>query len=606
MTLPTSTRDPIQAHLDRLIEGHELSVARELVLSHPAVFAAYIFELNLKDFHVKTLEVAHSERRAIILFPEAHGKSTLVARILPLYELALNPNLRIVIMMKTDELAAQYASYMQQVLDPRSGNRRFLALFGNWVDKRRWTRTEMDIAPRQIHDQFPSLRFMGAKPAAVGTGCDILIADDLIHFENSRTPAAREHLSGWWHTTAQSMPRSMWDRDPKSGQLLVPSQITWPRDEQGRPREYERIIVTCTLYHVDDLISVKVGDTDELPFGELVDAPGDESYKVLYFDCFRDKDERQALWPEHRSIDWLRRERLSRGFLEFNKRLRNKPIDEASTAIKQVYIRGGDYDGVHYNGCLDRDLSVGHIEDGDLVVCGLDPGSGRTRRKSNWTGAVVLAGPLQQPNSSLPRVRVVDVHRGQYGYDDIIALAFDGNQHVGAGLHATYRYDTLAIEVNDKQVWLLQNPTTKSKMLQQPGIITSWETTGRNKLSPEIGVRSIDAAFKDSLIAIPWAQPSDQAAMTPLIDELCKFPDGHGDLVIAFWMAYRTFLTQMRSAAAFYDEEFSEGPYITNPIYDEPPALTRREPSTAASPSVVPRLSPIVIRTLATRKEHDG
>lgn len=604
MSRQTDLTGELGGYVDGLIESHGVSVAREVVLSHPAFFAAYIFGYRLKDFHVKTLEEAHKNQHLIVLLPEAHGKSSLVAGVLPLYELARNPNLRIVVMGKTDEVAAEYADFLMQFLDPKSGNERFLRLFGNWVDKRRWTKAAMDIAPRQVYDRFPSLRFVGAKPTVVGTGCDILFADDLIDWENAKTPGARQALAGWWNVTAQSMPRSMFDRDLKTGWLKVPRGITWPRDENGRPEEYERIVILCTLYHVEDFVSVKVGSTDDLPVGEVVPCPNDPLFNVLYYDCWRDPAEKEPLWPEHRSRTWLETQRESRGYLDFNKRLRNKPIDEASTAIKQAYIKGGLHEGVTYKGCLCADVSVGEYDPRSLLVLGVDPGSGRKGKRSNWTAMVLLASDADHDSSqSLPPARVVDVWRGQVGYDDIIAKMFDGSPQVGAGFHKAYSYDFVAIEVNDKQVWLLQNAVVKRKMAEYPGLVREWETTGRNsKLDADVGVRAIDVAFKDSLIEIPWKEPSDQEHMLKLVEELCKFPEGSTDLVVAFWIAYMTIQSITRSSSAFYSDEFEEGPYMVNPLYQT--EVKPKVKSASTRPTRIRKpLAPIIVAANGQIKE---
>jgi hypothetical protein len=639
-TLGQVTPERLTAYLDQISESAGLDAAREIALSHPAIFAAYCFGLRITEYQANLLWQAHNEKRLIILLPAAHGKSTLIGMVLLLYEVMRNRNIRICLMMKTDQTAKDYALMLQDVLNPALGqypvlHRLFAPFKGN-----RWTTSEMNFVGRQISSDAPTIRFIGAKPSAVGKGCDWLIADDLVTDENSKTEAERRSLSGWFNNTAQSMPRSMWDRDLDTGWLRVPESIDWPRtpidvDEEirrlgwdldghrppdevvhelklGKPDEYERITLCGTVFHVEDLWMEKAGDVEDLIHGILCQAL-DPTYKALYYDCFLDDAETIALWPEHRSIEWLKAERISMTEIEFNKRLRNRPINEANVALKMAWVKGGTYQGLHYKGCLDPEHQVGRYKENFVKVLGVDPASGRVTKRSSWCGFVLLAAdPTTMAEDRDPEVWVVDAFRSKLGIDEILDVVFEGNSDRGEplpGFYKQYAYDYCSIENNDKQVYLVDNRRVRAFNLKHPGAISGRETQ-KDKSDPVEGVRSLDVNFMNSRVHIPDARPSDSERMRRLVSELCRFPEGQVDLVMAFWVAMRKLRERFMSPESYYSEGYEEGPWIENPYWaSEQPAQVpeapkrrivlptdkRKAPEVRPQPLKPPAKQPIVV-----------
>jgi hypothetical protein len=598
-------------------EQHGKEIAAAVLLSHPAIFSAYFFNRRIKDFQAEALWAAHTCKHILEVWPEAFGKTTLLAKDLPIYEACRNPNIRIVICVKTDKPTAEDIS--GAVKRTLITNKRLIEWFGPFKSDL-WKMLEFNFAKRQIDSEHPTMRFIGAKPSTVGTGCDLFIGDDLVHDENSKTPERRASLESWFLTTAESMPRPMWDRNLDTGWLEVPEfapngqVFLWPRDpETGRPEEYERLVLDGTIYQVEDLLARRAGDVEQLPQGVVIDdayrlahdidLAEVAGWKVLYFDCWRDAAETQPLWAEHRDVEWLAAELERRDYVAFNKRLRNRAINEQDQVFKAAYIRGGAYDGVHYPGVRDAQLTVGQYTKTQILVCVCDPSSGRRSRRSSKSAYLVLAAEKTALTEGQdPECNVIDAFQFQGGFDDVLdRLIGEGDvEDMGdrPNFWRRYRYHIGVIEINDKQVYFLNCNRTIEWNRKYGGRLRGWETYA-NKQDPDVGIRSLDAPIKNGLIHVANATPSDEGTMKQLLDQLIKYPEGRTDFVMCLWIGYQTLREYLDSGASWYEDDYLEGPYLLNPLYDglddEPTTPPGRRPM-SKKVSFAVRLPPIVVR----------
>ena len=76
---------------------------RRLLTRSPVAFISYYSGLRLKDFHCQTLDVAEEYSRSIFLYFAGGGKSTLLSYWYPVYKIAQNRNVRLIIGFKNDD-----------------------------------------------------------------------------------------------------------------------------------------------------------------------------------------------------------------------------------------------------------------------------------------------------------------------------------------------------------------------------------------------------------------------------------------------------------------------------------------------------------------------
>jgi hypothetical protein len=617
-----------------------IDAVRAFLLSDVSVFVAYFAGYNIKDFQDITMKAVLEVQHLEVLFPEAHGKSTLISCWEVIFEIARNPNIRILLAMKTDKMAADWLVTIEEILET---NEELIRLFGPFKKRgAKWNSQEMNVAKRQIISSNPTVRAIGAKPSSVGTGCDWLIIDDLVHVENAKTEYARKALDQWVRTTADSMPRKMWDNDLVSGWMKVPLHapngdlFLWPRVpvddiveeyrrrgyysldqvpadvteevKAGKPIEYERRTLIGTLYHIDDPLSTRAGRVEGLPQGVLIDDAYRREYGIdpapspgwtlLYFDCWVDEACTIPRWPEHRDAAWLARELHIRDSVEFNKRLRNIVIDELNAIFKMAFVRGGVYNDVPYPGMYDDKLTCGAYNEGDLIVVVCDPSSGRETRISSWTSYLVLAAdPKQLESSGDPQVNVIDGFRFRAGFDDILdVMMSEDDSPQTPSYWARYRYNIGIIEVNDKQLYFTNCRRTEDWNLAHNHRIRGWETN-TNKLDKHTGVQSLDGPIRNGLIKVANATPTDKETMRLLISQLLAYPEGTADFVMALWIGYQTLRDGMERGEAYYEEGYVPGSFIVNPAH-EGEVVPTQPPGRKPTPKKVlraKRYSPIVI-----------
>jgi len=520
------------------------------VMTHcPDVFIAYYGGLEVEPYQRQFLTQAHEEMRSLILLPARHGKSTLLSKWLPIWEMCINPNIRIILIMKTKDDVKAYANGIMNILQ---SNTKLIRDFGPFYNRDNvWSTSFFNIAKRQIMDEHLTLEFFGAGGKVLGHRSDLVIVDDVVTDDTGGTPERRREQLRWFREEVQTSPGLIFPRDEETGKPEIPEGISWPTDVS-----YERIVVAGTRFHPQDLYFTLERDS---------------TYKKLYFDCFwnhethtSDPTQTSALWPRHMPVKELKREIKSLGILSFNKRFRNIAFDEAEMAFPEVYIRGGEYDGVTYDGCLDRSRSFGDYDDEWFISLGFDPASGSTSKQSTYPSYIVLG----TDNSVDPPKRyIVDLFRKQMPVEDIISVLLDGDEGRGLpGFYDLYHYDVGKIEVNAVQKWLLQHQRVKDALLQ--GIRLEPHQTSGNKWDPTMGVKSMAAMFANSNISIPYKTAHDRAKAGEFINQLVMFPKGVYDFCMALWFAELAARDAQTKYEGYYLAGHS-GRFRTNPYWGD-------------------------------------
>lgn len=559
----------------------------DIIHHHPEVFAALYFDYEIKPYQAEMMHFARENLRSLIRVPAQHGKSTLMSKVFPVWEIVCNPNIRIILVMKTEKDSFDYSDQIRnKMTDP---NERLVVDFGPFfTGKETWTNAAFNVAQRQVKDTHQTMEFYGAGGAVLGHRCDLTIMDDVVTDKTAGTINQRDNQRQWFRESVQTGPRYMWPaeafdpqeirerviggdedmirwaqhrinvtREGKVRLLKVPAGIYWPTDIT-----YQRIVVCGTTFHPKDL---------------YFDLLNDETYASLYFDCYvRDPETGalEALWPEQMPLEALEAEKKSSGILSFNKRFRNIALDEGELVFKEPFVRGGEFDGVEFDGVLDRDRSWGDFDESWFRTFGLDPASGSTSRFSTWPSAVTLGVDEEDPQR---KMYFIDIFRQQMGIEDIISLALNGRLGGGIpGFYKQYRYQRGFIEANACQKWLLQHhrvteameqgPLLEDGVTRLPAVNLEPHYTGNNKWDEVMGMSSIVRYFQNSTYSIPYSTPADQIKTEELLEQFLQFPKGIFDWVMATWFATLAAESMVQQFESFYLPGHS-GRMITNPIY---------------------------------------
>ena len=360
------------AQLHAETEAMQVAAARE----DPDAFIEYVFE----DKHGQPLrqgplhrqwqrEIYHPEwnpdgsRRALIIAPRDHGKTTQIAVGRVLWELGKNPNLRIKIACQSDSKAMER---LFEITDHLERNDRVKKVFPHLqpADRGDWTKHKI-VVQRDLFSKDASIEALGITSTATGGRCDLLLADDIVDRRNAiQFPQIRETIKHAW--------KSDWTN------LLEPDG---------------RVVYICTLWHTADNSHELMNNPAYSVLAHAVNTSMTEleGYRVERGSNRTRIEWNEPLW-EHWTTDALKDRRIEIGSIEFDRAFRNIALSGEIIVIDEATM-------IHYYDPFDApepdrllyfqgyDLAIGRKQQNDFfAVCtvGLDLEAGRIYVVDAW------------------------------------------------------------------------------------------------------------------------------------------------------------------------------------------------------------------------------
>ena len=168
----------------------------------PSAFIEYCKEVDggvrarQDEVHREWQRIWSNHRRAVILAPIGHGKSTqLVWRIL--WELGRNPNLQIALISATQGHPKNLLGAIKQEIEE---NPRVRQVFPNLRKakgaRELWSSTEI-LIQRPSRDPNPSIKCFGLHGKILGSRAHIIVLDDICNMENTISELQREKAKEW-------------------------------------------------------------------------------------------------------------------------------------------------------------------------------------------------------------------------------------------------------------------------------------------------------------------------------------------------------------------------------------------------------------------------
>ena len=235
---------------------------------------------RLADMYPRLNLIAHIE--------SAKTQSLSVGRVL--YELGRKPNTRVVIVSNTvtqaQKIVKAIASYIENSDELKEV---FPHLKKNAAGP--WTLSQLTVE-RKGHPKDPSIQATGVHGSIVGARIDMLILDDVLDYENARTPGLRDDLWNWVHSSL-------------FGRLTLNSKV----------------ISVGNAYHRDDLLH----RLEKNPIWHTVRFP------VL-------SDAGLPSWPERWPLERISQKRDELGPMEFARQLLCKARDDADSRFKREWV----------------------------------------------------------------------------------------------------------------------------------------------------------------------------------------------------------------------------------------------------------------------------
>jgi len=165
------------------------------------ILAKEVLGYDVKPFHLKMLQWQFLHPDNLILAFRGSGKTTSCTITRSIFLLCKNRNLRILLGSKSKGNAE---GFLRGIKAHFEHNKKLVDIFGPFFDPRdveKWDNTEISILGRTTAATESTITCTGEDSTITSKHFDVLITDDLITEENSRTSRMRDKVKTWYYKT---------------------------------------------------------------------------------------------------------------------------------------------------------------------------------------------------------------------------------------------------------------------------------------------------------------------------------------------------------------------------------------------------------------------
>ncbi len=193
----------------RLELEHELYRSPDGFLDHVRDFGAA--PLAQDDPHgwlfQEIWQALNEKQKVLVLTPRGTFKSQVFHVGFSTWMIDRDPNIRILNASETGKQAETYTGNIKELLE----GKRHIEIFGEHESKVGWTAKEFTSRQRNVVLKESTCTATGMEEVRTGMHYDLVIADDIVSQENTRTPEGMEQTNKWFgETFAQLDPGKWW------------------------------------------------------------------------------------------------------------------------------------------------------------------------------------------------------------------------------------------------------------------------------------------------------------------------------------------------------------------------------------------------------------
>lgn len=336
--------------------------------------------------------------RIALMAPRNHAKSTCFTVVSSLWLIGNNPNIRILIVSAS---AMQAQGFLREIKDKITKSPKYRQVFGDLFPEdatspgEKWTSNEI-IVRRSATHKDPTVTALGAGGPILSKRADIIICDDILSIENTRTAAQREKVREWYN--AVLLP------------VLEPDGV---------------MINIGTAWNLEDLLHEHIKN----PRADVR-----RRYKAILPDG-------SSLWPERWSIEKLHELKEEVGSIAFSKSYLNEAISSEDAIFKAPWIDKAKERGK--NRTLIYHLDYAHWDLGGMTIAmGVDLAI--SQKDSGDYTAFAVVGELRDGTK-------IPLHLSQE------KLTFAETQKRIYDLYARFRPSVIKVESNAYQAALVRD-----------------------------------------------------------------------------------------------------------------------------------------------------
>jgi hypothetical protein len=504
----------------------------QLITDNFRVFVEEVIGLNNAQFHKELDDTLSMElnRKLCIALPRGFGKSTHLSVAYPLWEIAKNHNLRILLVSGTAEVSR---NFMSEIVNNIERNKKYqlwakaICHKGKGVRPRlrsrqkreeHWSMNSITIDRDDLNLKDPTINAVGLFGSILSKRADIIVVDDVVDQENSNTEEQRQKIKDWIYTTL--MP------------VLVPGG---------------RFIYLGNTWHMDDLVSNLLKDpqfdirkripailheaTKQNLWEEWSNIQTDESLytedrrmkaKEFYKSHKEEMNEGvEVLWPERFPYADLYMQRISNPF-SFARMYQCDPSIRPNQEFSEKDIEKALQKGIDM---ILQDESRTEINV-DITTSGLDLAISENSRGDDTALLSIDRVGMDCGEIKKGDFVIRNIERGKFQPKETLRKV---SNHYNIA-----RPIAIRVENNGFQTMMVGD-------LGDLGIpITSYHTGGE-KNDSDIGVHSLATLLSQGKLVLPYSNKDGRTRklITQLVNEMRAYPDGHtGDSLMALWFAY--------------------------------------------------------------------
>jgi len=269
-------------------------MARKAILERGRMdtLASHVLGYLVRPFHLRQIRFqSQAVETCLQLAPRGYGKSTILTITRAIFEIIRNPNVRILIASNT-QLQAEV--FLREIKFHLQHNPRVLEYFGSFASEDKWDTREIVVATKTSSAKESTITCVGVGGAVVSRHYDIIIADDIVDEDNSRTETQREKVKIWWYKT------------------LLPCL-----EPDGK------LYVLGTRYHYLDL------------YGHLIKNEYENKHQIIR----AIEEDGSTPWPEKFSLEWLEERRRQSGSIIFNAQYQNDTSLMKGNIFREEWFR---------------------------------------------------------------------------------------------------------------------------------------------------------------------------------------------------------------------------------------------------------------------------
>lgn len=386
---------------------------------------------------------------------------------------------------------------------------------------------------RALDNKEPTVSAYGIDSEFIGHRADLCLFDDVASPENAKESVARDRLLERWDSMAEA-------RCDPGGLVAVIGQRLGPGDL------YAHCLNKVTYDEIDEDDGEDMTSDDALRDPVKKQKYHHITYKAYYEELDSGPKTRKTTalaWPDGPLLDPVRLPWKDLSFIKYNQPTKfrvvyqQENLDLDYQLVERTMLTGGTgNDGVHYEGCIDRDRLPGNLKRNLaqpwISMISVDPSP------SNYWGVIWT---VIQPDLGL--YHVVDLERVKLTAEELLGYDMTtGTYHgiledwIARAEDVGYPISYVVVEVNAAQRFLLAHEFVRRwQATRQVQIIP--HQTHRNKIDENLGVEAlIPPVVRSGSLRLPTLTANWKTLA--LLDELTTWTKDKKkgtDLTMALW-----------------------------------------------------------------------